>query len=153
MENTKKKYFLDLASPRDIDKAFMSDENVELIDLDTLEKIAEENKHEREVLVEKGRELLDIDVNETMQWLLTSRMDKTIESLQKKANLIADDTFKFLDNKLDLTDRDKKLINKMLHSSLKRLIREPIEEMKSLDDEKEQDAYKEFVERLFKLDE
>ena len=144
--------FLDLASPRDIDEKFSKKEQTSLIDLDELNLVANENLKQRELLVAQGRELLESDVDETKEWLFMSRMDATIGSLQKRCEEIAEDTYEYLDRKLDLNSHEQKILYKMLRASLNRLIREPIRELKKLDCVEDQDAYREFVQKLFKLE-
>ncbi len=148
----KKRMFLDLASPRDIDEKFSKKEQTSLIDLDELNLVANENLKQRELLVAQGRELLESDVDETKEWLFMSRMDATIGSLQKRCEEIAEDTYEYLDRKLDLNSHEQKILYKMLRASLNRLIREPIRELKKLDCVEDQDAYREFVQKLFKLE-
>ncbi len=143
--------FLDLAAPRDIDTAFAKEPLAELINLDTLQEIAENNRKEREQLVEKSRELIEEGVQETSRWLLQSRMDPAIESLQQRCSAIVEDSFEYLDRKMDLGAREKKLVKKVLHASLQRLLREPIRELKRLDTEEEQEEYERFIRQLFQI--
>ena len=88
---------------------------------------------------------------ETQMWLLQSRMDSTIESLQLRCGAIAEDSFMYLDRKMQLGAREKKLLKKVLNASLQRLLREPIRELKRLDTEEEQEAYKQMVRQLFQI--
>jgi len=76
-------------------------------------------------------------------------MDETIESLQKRCHAIVEDSYAYLERKLELTDREQKLVRKVLNASLQRLLREPIRELKQLDTEEEQEEYKEMIQRLF----
>ncbi len=142
---------LDLAAPRDIDTAFAEDSLVRLINLDTLQEIAADNRRDRELLAEKSRERIEAAVQETAAWLLQSRMDMTIESLQQRCGEIAEDSYAYLDRKLELSQREKKMLKKVLHASLQRLLREPIRELKRLDTEEEQEEYRRLVRQLFQI--
>lgn len=142
---------LDLAAPRDIDMAFAEDPQVNLINLDTLQEIAEDNRRDRELLAEKSRERIGAAVQETAAWLLRSRMDETIESLQQRCGEIVEDSYAYLDRKLELSQREKKLLKKVLNASLQRLLREPIRELKHLDTEAEQEEYRRLIRQLFQL--
>ena len=51
---------------------------------------------------------------------------------------------------IDLSDHDRVILKKILKSSLHRLLKEPIEELKNVE-ENEQQQYKDMVERLFGL--
>lgn len=143
--------FLDLAAPRDIDMAFAKEPSVELINLDEIQKIVKENEKERKNLVEKGRELIEEDLQETVNWFLSSRMDSTIASLQQRCNTIVEDSYGYLNRKMDLSQKEQKLLRKVLNASLQRLLREPIRELKQLDTKDEQEEYKKLVEQLFQI--
>lgn len=143
--------FLDLAAPRDIDIAFAGQPLVNLINLDTLQEIVLNNKKEREYLVEKGRKLIEEDLQETILWLMQSRMDATIDSLQQRCTTIVEDSYAYLNRKLELGQREQKILKKVLNASLQRLLREPIQEMKRLDTEEEQEKYKQFIRQLFQI--
>ncbi len=150
--NTEKpRVFLDLATPRDVEQDLEKEAGVTLINMDTLHQISQENQKERERLVALGKEQMRQEVAQTMEWLFNSRMDSTIESLQKRCGEIVEDSFTYLDRKLDLTPREQKLVKKILNASLQRLLREPIQGMKTLESVGEQEDYRHFVEQLFQL--
>lgn len=92
------------------------------------------------------------DVQETCNWLLASRMDSTIESLQQRCSDIVEDSCAYLNRKMDLGQREQKLLRKVLNASLQRLLREPIQELKQIDTKEEQDEYKELVRKLFQIE-
>ena len=143
--------FLDLAAPRDIDTLFSEDPLATLINLDTLQAIAGENQKERERLVKESRKLIEEKLQETQVWLVHSRMDSTIESLQQRCSGIEEDSFCYLNRKMELGAREQKLLKKVLHASLQRLLREPIQELKRLESEEEQEEYKRLVKQLFQI--
>lgn len=143
--------FLDLASPRDIDHRLGENEKVCLMNLDTLEQIAAENQAERERLVKISQGWIREAVKETTEWLFSSRMDATIESLQQRCDTIVEDSFSYLNRKMDLGAREQKLLRKILKASLHRLLREPIQELKQLDSKEQQEAYQKVVEELFHI--
>ena len=125
---------------------------VHLINLDTLQEIVAHNKKERECLLEKSRKMIEEELRETIVWLLQSRMDPTIDSLQQRCSAIAEDSYEYLNRKMELSAREQKLLKKVLHASLQRLLREPIRELKRLDTVEEQEEYKRFVEQLFQIE-
>lgn len=143
--------FLDLATPRDIDMAFAKEPLVDLINLDELHKIVKENEEERKKLVKEGGKLMEEDLQETMDWFLSSRMDPTIASLQQRCNTIVEDSYGYLNRKMELNQREQKLLRKVLNASLQRLLREPIRELKHLNTKDEQEEFKKLVEQLFQI--
>lgn len=90
-------------------------------------------------------------LTETEDWLCSSRMDDTIASLQQRCQVIVEDSYSYLNRKMDLSQREQKLLRKVLNASLQRLLREPIRELKHLDTKDEQEAYKKLVEQLFQI--
>lgn len=151
LKSKKPRMFLDLAAPRDIDVEIESIPGMRLINLDTLQTIITENKKEREALVEKGREIIAEELKATMDWLLVSRMDATIESLQQRLNEIVDDSYEYLNRKIELNQREQKILKKVLNASLQRLLKEPIRELKQLDSKEKQEQYRAVVNQLFQI--
>lgn len=143
--------FLDLAAPRDIDTGFIENPKITLLNLDTLQSISEENQRKRQQLVAEAETLMKQEYEKTMEWLAASRMDSAIQSLQERCQLIVDDSYRYLSKKLDLEQREKKILKKVLNASLQRLLKEPIQELKHLDTKEEQEAYKEMVQKLFQI--
>ncbi len=143
--------FLDLAAPRDIDTAFAEEKLTELIDLDTLQRIAQDNRRQREKLAAQSEEQIRGGVKETEEWLLKSRVDGTIQSLQQRCQEIVEDSCGYLERKIEMSQREKKLVEKVLKASLQRLLREPIQELKQIDSREEQNRYQEMVNQLFRI--
>lgn len=143
--------FLDLGAPRDIDSALAESPFITLINLDTLQVIADENQKERERLVKESENRIRESVKETSDWLLHSRMDHAIESLQQRCSMIVTDSYDYLNRKMELGPREQKLLKKTLNASLQRLLREPIRELKRLDCEEEQEKCRRFLQQLFEI--
>ncbi len=143
--------FLDLAAPRDIDVRFAELPEVCLWNLDTLKHISKENQKERERLVNESKEMIEQACKETIEWLSVSRMDETIESLQQRCSEIVNDSYNYLSRKMDLEQREQKILKKVLNASLQRLLKEPIQELKHLDTKEKQDEYKQIVQKLFQI--
>lgn len=143
------RYFLDLAAPRDIDRRLGDLPDVRIIDMDSLQEITEKNQKERARLAEESESLIWEAMAEIKEWFHMSRMDGTIESLQKRCHDIVADSYAYLNRKLELTGREQKLVKKVLNASLQRLLRDPIQELKHLDTEEEQEEYKAMIQRLF----
>lgn len=142
---------LDLAAPRDIDTALKNNSLCTLINIDMIGAVVEKNKKEREELSEKSSAVIETAVEETMTWLRLTAVDGTIESLQKRCQDIVSDSFAYINRKLSLTDHEQMVIERTLKASLKRLLREPIVELKSLETKEEQELFKRTVEKLFHI--
>ena len=110
--------FLDLAAPRDIDPKIIENFDADLINLDTLDEISRQNMAERERLMDCCKDEIDEAVSETITWLFESRVDSTIQSLHQRCDEITEDSFSYLERKLDLSDREKRILKKILAASL-----------------------------------
>ncbi|QQY79552.1 glutamyl-tRNA reductase [Keratinibaculum paraultunense] len=144
----KKLYILDLALPRDVDPKVKNIENIILYHIDDLKKISEHNQQKREELSEKAKVIIDEDVKEFIEWMESIKVDPVLKSLNERCLEIKEDTMKYINRKLDLNQREKKIIDKMLSSALKRVIREPIKNLKSIEKESV-DSYIEMLNKLF----
>lgn len=145
----KPKVLLDLAAPRDVDTRIGDMPGMVLINLDTLQQIAADNQKERQALAEQSSVLIAEELEKTMEWLRSSCMDATIASLQCRCSEIVEDGCEYLNRKMDLGEREQKLLRKVLNASLQRLLKEPIYELKHLNTAEQQEEYRKVVERLF----
>lgn len=141
--------FLDFASPRDIETSIGRE--ALLFNLDSLNVIVEKNKKLREELVEKGQAVIDEALAETAEWLENTGVDNTIESLQMRCDEIVADSYEYLNRKLDLNSREQKILKKILKASLRRLLREPILELKHTQSKEQQKQYQMMLNELFQL--
>lgn len=144
--------FLDLAAPRDVDPGLAQQEGVRVIDMDMLQQVTGANGRERRRLAQMCQTVIEEKVREVLEWLCSSRMDGTIETLQKRCQGIVADSFDYLNRKMQLSTREKKLLRKVLHASLQRLLREPIQELKQLGEE-DQREYQRVIKHLFRMEE
>lgn len=150
-KTSNKLIMMDIALPRDIDKNLNEFENIEVYDIDDLKKISEANDKKRRELACIGELIIDEKIEEFHEWLETIKIDPTIQSLNDKCSDIREDTLDYIYRKLDLNCREKKIIDKMLTSALKRLVREPIINLKQIKDSGKQEEYIKIVEELFDL--
>lgn len=152
MPKIKRKIFMmDIALPRDIDTKLNELDNIELYDIDDLKYIHDNNNKKRKELAKIGYGMISNKIMEFTEWMDYSDIDPTIESLNDKCLKIREDTLDYIFRKTNLNNRDKKIIDKMLTSSLKRLIREPIINLKNTKDKCKREEYIKLVEELFEL--
>ena len=144
-------FMMDIALPRDIDPRINEIENIEVYDIDDLKDIHDKNDKKRKELAEIGYKMISEKIKEFIEWLDSSKIDPTIESLNDKCLEIREDTLDYIYRKTNLDNRDKKIIDKMLTSALKRLIREPIINLKQTKDKGKREEYIKLVEELFEL--
>ena len=114
----KKIYIMDIALPRDIDTKLKELNYVELYDIDDLKEIHDKNDIKRNELAQKAQEIIKIKIDEFTEWLDLTFIDPTIQSLNSKCIEIKEDTLDYIFRKIDLNQREQKIIDKMLGSAL-----------------------------------
>ncbi|CAH2212015.1 glutamyl-tRNA reductase [Tepidibacter aestuarii] len=144
-------YIMDIALPRDVEESVSELPNINVYDIDNLKKISDENEQRRIQLSKVAKEIIDESINEFLDWMSSIKVDPTIKSLNERCSDIQSDTLDYIYRKLDLDCREKKIIEKMLTSALKRVIREPIIKLKSTKDEGKVKDYTSIIEELFDL--
>lgn len=143
--------FMDMAVPQDVESDVASIPGVSLFNVDSLMRISEENENRRKELALEAQRLIEKDMEEFGSWMHSVKADPAIVSLNALRKQIEDDTFDYLNRKIVMDHRDRKLMEKMINSALKRMIREPIMKLKSLKDEEEITQYTHFIEELFQF--
>jgi glutamyl-tRNA reductase len=143
--------FMDLAVPQDIEPEIGTLPGVSLFNIDSLMRISEENENRRRLLAAEAQVLLEQDLQEFIEWMHSVKADPAIMSLNTLRKQVEEDTFDYLTRKLEMDPRDRRLMEKMISSALKRMIREPIMMLKSLKDEEEIARYSQAVEELFQF--
>lgn len=145
---------VDIAVPRDIDPEIHELENVFLYDIDDLEGIVEANMAERKKAAEKIMIMIEEEISEFHEWLNMLGVVPVIAALRKKALAIQAETMKSLDRKLpDLTDRERKIINKHTKSIINQLLKDPILQAKELAGQKGAKEKLEFFTKIFNIEE
>ena len=147
----KKIYIMDIALPRDIDTKLKELNYVELYDIDDLKEIHDKNDIKRNELAQKAQEIIKIKIDEFTEWLDLTFIDPTIQSLNSKCIEIKEDTLEYIFRKIDLNQREQKIIDKMLGSALKRVIREPIINLKQVKNKGQREEYIKVIEYLFEI--
>lgn len=147
----KKIYIMDIALPRDIDTRLKELNYVELYDIDDLKEIHDKNDIKRNELAQKAQEIIKIKIDEFTEWLDLTFIDPTIQSLNSKCIEIKEDTLEYIFRKIDLNQREQKIIDKMLGSALKRVIREPIINLKQVKNKGKREEYIKVIEDLFEI--
>lgn len=144
-------YMLDIALPRDIEETIGKHEKVHLYDIDDLQYIADRNTAKRQKIAKKAQYVIEESLRSLMAWLQTIKLDPTLKSLHDRCEEIQIDTMAYIRKKTDLSHKEEKIIEKMLMSSLKRLIREPIQNLKEVEDVAKQEEYIKMIKELFEL--
>lgn len=123
---------MDLSLPRDVDEDVKLLDNITLNIIDDLTKISSKNMREKKKTLENYLPKVDEIIQEIKEWENLSSVDPVMDLFYKRCNDISEKTFNYLNRKLNITDREKELLKKMLDSSLKNVIKKPLLELKNM---------------------
>lgn len=133
MRKGKPLFMVDIAVPRDLDPKLAELDGVFLYDIDDLEGIVEANLKERQKAAEKIRILIEAEIMEFNQWVNMLGVVPVISALRDKALAIQEETMESIERKLpNLSDREKKILNKHTKSIINQLLKDPILQAKEL---------------------
>lgn len=126
-------FMVDIAVPRDLDPRIGDLPNVFLYDIDDLHGIVEANLAERQRAAEQITSMIDSEIDEFKDWMSTLGVVPVIAALRQKAARIQSETMQSIENKMpDLTEREKKVLNKHTKSIINQLLKEPILQAKEM---------------------
>ncbi|HLG26949.1 MAG TPA: glutamyl-tRNA reductase [Paenisporosarcina sp.] len=126
-------FMVDIAVPRDLDPRIGNLSNVFLYDIDDLQGIVEANLVERQIAANEIMLMIELELVQFKDWLGTLGVVPVISALRQKALQIQEDTMVSIENKMpELTDRERKILNKHTKSIINQLLKEPILQAKEL---------------------
>ncbi|WP_099362084.1 glutamyl-tRNA reductase [Fredinandcohnia onubensis] len=126
-------FMVDIAVPRDLDPGLADLESVFLYDIDDLEGIVEANLQERKVAAEEIEIMIESEIVEFKNWLNTLGVVPVISALRNKALAIQAETMESIERKMpNLSDRERKVLNKHTKSIINQLLKDPILQAKEL---------------------
>ncbi|MEN2765712.1 glutamyl-tRNA reductase [Ornithinibacillus xuwenensis] len=126
-------FLVDIAVPRDLDPKIGQIDNVFLYDIDDLQNIVDENLEARKHAAQAIEISLEKEIILFKEWLKTLGVVPVISALRQKALRIQAETMESIERKMpELTDREKKVLNKHTKSIINQLLKEPITQAKEL---------------------
>ncbi|MFC6039711.1 glutamyl-tRNA reductase [Paenisporosarcina macmurdoensis] len=126
-------FMVDIAVPRDLDPRIGDLQSVFLYDIDDLQGIVEANLVERQIAANEIMLMIELELVQFKDWLGTLGVVPVISALRQKALQIQEDTMVSIENKMpELTDRERKILNKHTKSIINQLLKEPILQAKEL---------------------
>ncbi|SIS50868.1 glutamyl-tRNA reductase [Salimicrobium flavidum] len=147
-------FFVDIAVPRDLDPGIAELESMFLYDIDDLQGIVDENLAERKKAAESIELMIEAEIVEFKEWLQTLGVVPVISALRQKALGIQADTMESIERKLpELTDREKKILNKHTKSIVNQILKEPITQAKELANEPGAEESLQLLTQIFGIEE
>ncbi|MDM5334674.1 glutamyl-tRNA reductase [Ureibacillus composti] len=147
-------FMVDIAVPRDLDPRIGDLPNVFLYDIDDLQGIVEANLAERENAAREITELIGHEVVQFKEWFATLGVVPVISALRKKANRIQEETMTSILNKMpELTERERKILNKHTKSIINQLLKEPILQAKEMANAPKAEQQLQLFQQIFGIEE
>ncbi|WP_214481495.1 glutamyl-tRNA reductase [Bacillus sp. SM2101] len=120
-------FMVDIAVPRDLDPQLAALDNVFLYDIDDLEDIVQANLAERQKASIQIELMIESEIVMFKQWLNTLGVVPVISALRQRALEVQAETMRSIDRKLpNLSERERKVINKHTKSIVNQLLKDPI---------------------------
>lgn len=145
--------FIDIAVPRDIHPAVAALSGISVYDIDDLEQVVQKNLAERRREAIKVDLLVNEEINKFYQWFDSLAVVPTIRALKEKAEKIRKQEIDWALRKLGpLSERDKKIINSLVTSTLNKILNEPIANLKEYARRDKENGYSQVLCKLFNLE-
>jgi glutamyl-tRNA reductase len=147
-------FMVDIAVPRDLDPRIGDLPNVFLYDIDDLHGIVEANLAERERAAVEINKMIDVEIKQFNDWVTTLGVVPIISALRQKASRIQSETMLSIENKMpNLTERERKVLNKHTKSIINQLLKEPILQVKELSSAHKSTEQLQLFQQIFGIEE
>ncbi len=145
-------FFIDIAVPRDLDPEINRVDNAFLYDIDDLQHVVEENRHEREKEAAKAEHIVQDEIAEVRAWLRSLEVVPTIAGLRDSVERIRRAELERLSSRLsDLTDEQRAQVEMLTASIVNKILHAPTVGMKEVAGRDECYLYVDAVRTLFGL--
>ena len=144
--------FLDMAVPRDIDPRLDTLKQINVITLDTLQNIATQTQTQRQEIAQQIKRLIHEEVKEIELWILRAKADGILKAFHEKQHQVIKEGEGVLDG-LELNAKQLQVIKSLLKRSTWQMIKEPVTQLKSIQETETMVQYKMLIEKLFDFDE
>lgn len=146
-------FLIDIAVPRDVEPEVGRLENVFLYDIDDLQRMVEDNLQSREQEVSRARAILDEELNEFMKWRRSLSVSPVLAELQQRLEEIRQAEVAKTERRLShLSHRDREALDVLTKGIVKRILKEPIRQLKDHAETPDGLTYIRAVRHLFGLD-
>ncbi|SDK41434.1 glutamyl-tRNA reductase [Sediminibacillus albus] len=147
-------FLVDIAVPRDLDPELGNFDSVFLYDIDDLQGIVDANLETRKTASEAIELMIEAEIVAFNDWLQTIGVVPVISALRGKALSIQAETMKSIERKMpDLSDREKKVLNKHTKSIINQMLKQPILQAKELAAQPNADESLQMFVKIFGIEE
>ncbi len=142
-----KRYFFDIAMPRDVDN--LDDEDVIVFAVDDLEDILNSNLSLREEQAKEAFSIIGRYTIEFYRWLSTLSVDPIIKEMRDQARQCSMKELEKAIYKGHLDEDHREIVKKILHNTFNQFLHEPTKKLKDIQYEPQADMIVEAVKMLF----
>lgn len=143
-------FILDLAVPRDVDPDVAKEEEITLFTVDDLQMIADSNILHRETIAKIIEDRIEEEVEEVSEWIRQARVDPLIVRMNSWQHRVIEETMDLLSDNKSFGVSEKKHLESLLNTSIKRVMKAPIKKLKALDELQQIERYQNMIDYLFK---
>ncbi|SFM06051.1 glutamyl-tRNA reductase [Gracilibacillus orientalis] len=146
-------FLVDIAVPRDLDPALEAVDNVFLYDIDDLQNVVDANLEARKEAAEVIELWIEEEIVAFNEWLQTLGVVPVITALREQALSIQQETMKSIERKMpDLTERERKVLNKHTKSIVNQILKQPILQAKEFAGQKNADQSLALLMQIFDIE-
>ncbi|MDP6627021.1 MAG: glutamyl-tRNA reductase, partial [Methanopyri archaeon] len=152
-ENEQDLHIIDIAVPRDFDPAIADIPGIHLHDMDSLDRIAEENRLNRQKESHRAEQIVECELATFVARLSRIHIEPVISSLCSRIEDIRSrELGRALSMLGELSERDRRIIHDMSRSLTKKILEDPVRNLRMLATSAEGERQVESVRDLFELD-
>lgn len=145
-------FFIDIAVPRDLDPEIDRVRNAYLYDIDDLQHVVEQNRHEREKEAAHAERIVGQELQSVNDWLRSLEVVPTIATLRESVEQIRRGELERLSNKLsDLTPEQRAQVDMLTNAIVNKILHMPTVQLKEAAGRDECYLYVDAVRTLFHL--
>ena len=145
-------FFIDIAVPRDLDPEINRVRNAYLYDIDDLQHVVEQNRHEREKEAAHAERIVAQELESVNEWLRSLEVVPTIATLRESVEQIRQGELERLGNKLsDLSPEQRAQVDMLTNSIVNKILHMPTVRMKEVAGRDECYLYVDALRTLFDL--
>jgi len=145
-------FVIDIAVPRDVERAVGDLEQVFLYHMDDLQVIVRENLARRSSELASAEAIVDHEVARFVHWLQAREITPTIVALRQRFEQIRQAELRRLESKLaGLPPEARARVDEITHLLVEKLLLTPTEQLKAVNDESLLVTYAEALHRVFAL--
>lgn len=120
------KYIFDLALPRDVDPEISKFSNINLLDIDSIKDISRKNLDKRYKILSSYKDDIYEKSREFFTWMKEVKIDYILKDLNDRCDDLADKTMDYIFRKTDMTQSQKKKVDKAVRNAIKKIARDPV---------------------------